>query len=70
MLSFWSDSAHSGAYNWVQENQLSIRQRSRVEAGSNTSIIALQVVGDEKGNRCLGDINTGTWPFKLGESRI
>jgi hypothetical protein len=28
---------------------------SRVEAGSNTSTIALRVVGgDEKGTRCLG----------------
>jgi hypothetical protein len=52
----------------------------RVEAGSNTSSIALRVVGgDENGTQCLGykwvilflgDINTGTWPSRLGESRI
>jgi hypothetical protein len=45
-------------------------RRSRVEAGSNTSAVALRVVGDdEKGTQCLwynrailflGDINTGT----------
>jgi hypothetical protein len=26
----------------------------RVEAGSNTSTVALRVVGDEKGTQCLG----------------
>jgi hypothetical protein len=53
---------------------------SRVEAGSNTSTVALRVVrGDEKEpsawgyNRAtlfLGYINTGTWPSRSGESRI
>jgi hypothetical protein len=51
-----------------------------VEAGSNTSIVALQVVGgDEKEPSALGynwatiflgDINTGSWPSRLGEPRI
>jgi hypothetical protein len=51
-----------------------------VEAGSNTSIVALRVVGgDEKEPSTWGynwvtlfleDINKGTWPFRLGESRI
>jgi hypothetical protein len=48
--------------------------------GSNTFTLALRVVGgDEKGTQCLGynrailflgDINTGTWPSRLGESQI
>jgi hypothetical protein len=43
---------------------------SRVEAGSNTSTVALWAVwGDENGTQCL-DINTETWPSRLGESRI
>jgi hypothetical protein len=52
----------------------------RVKAGSNTSTVALRVVGgDEKETQCLGvnwatlflrDIDTGTWPSRLGESRI
>jgi hypothetical protein len=52
----------------------------RVEANSNTSTVALRVVrGNEKGTQCwgynwatvfLGDINTGTWPSWLEESRI
>jgi hypothetical protein len=52
----------------------------RVEAGSNLSTVALRVVGgDEKGLSAwrykratlfLGDINTGTWPSRLGESQI
>jgi hypothetical protein len=43
----------------------------RVEVGSNTSTLALRVVGgDEKGTQCMGDINTGTWPFRLGKCRI
>jgi hypothetical protein len=60
--------------NWSENSQ------SRVEAGSNTSTVALLVVGgDEKEpsawryNRAtlsLGDINTGTLPSRLGESRI
>jgi hypothetical protein len=51
-----------------------------VDAGSNTSTVALRIVGgDEKGtsdwgyNRAtlfLGGINTGTWPCRLGKSRI
>jgi hypothetical protein len=42
-----------------------------VEAGSNTSTVALRVVGgDEEGTYCLGDVNTGTWSSRLGESRI
>jgi hypothetical protein len=49
---------------------------SRVEAGPNTSTVALRVVGgDENGTQCLGcnwatlflgDINMGTWPSRLG----
>jgi hypothetical protein len=52
----------------------------RVEAGSNTSTVALRVVGGaEKGTLCLGynratmflgDINMGTWPSMLGEPPI
>jgi hypothetical protein len=52
----------------------------KVEAGSNTSTVSLLVVGgDEKGTQYLehtratlfrGDINTRTWPSRLGESRI
>jgi hypothetical protein len=55
-------------------------ENARVEACSNTSTIAQRVVqGDEKGAQCLGynratlflgDVNTGTWPSRLGESRI
>jgi hypothetical protein len=42
-----------------------------VEAGSNTSTVTLRVVGnDEKVTLFLGDVNTGTWPSRLGESRI
>jgi hypothetical protein len=38
-----------------------------VEAGSNTSTVALRVVGgDEKGAQCLRDIKMGTWPSMLG----
>jgi hypothetical protein len=37
-----------------------------VEAGLNTFTIALQVVA----TKFLGDINAGTWPSSLGESRI
>jgi hypothetical protein len=45
--------------------------KSHVEAGSNISTVALRAIeGDEKGTQCLGDINTGTWPKRLGESRI
>jgi hypothetical protein len=53
---------------------------SRVEVGSNASTVALRVIGgDAKGIQCLGynratlflrNINTGTWPSRLGESRI
>jgi hypothetical protein len=51
-----------------------------VEAGSNTFTVALRVVGgDERkpsswgynqATLFLGDINTGTWPSRLEESRI
>jgi hypothetical protein len=42
-----------------------------VEAGSNTSTVSLLVVGwTEKGTQYLEVINTGTWPSRLGESRI
>jgi hypothetical protein len=53
---------------------------SPVQVRSNTSTVALRVVGgDEKGTQCLKynraklflrDINTGTWPSRLGESQI
>jgi hypothetical protein len=53
-----------------------MKEESRVEAGSYTSAIALQLIGgDEKEpsmwgyNRVtlfLGDINTGTWLCRLG----
>jgi hypothetical protein len=56
------------------------KQSSRVEEGSNTSTVAQRVVGgDEKATQCLGalpghlfmgDINTRTWPCRLGKSRI
>jgi hypothetical protein len=51
-------------------------QLPRLEAGSNTSTVALRVVGgDGKGTQYLGhpvpgDINTETWPSRLGEARI
>jgi hypothetical protein len=61
-------------------NKLRFVYIARVEAGTNTSIVALRVVGgDEKGTQCLGynrvtlflgGINTGTWPSRLGESQI
>jgi hypothetical protein len=51
-----------------------------VAAGSNISILAPQVVGREElepsawgynqTTPFLGDISTGTWPSRLGESRI
>jgi hypothetical protein len=51
-----------------------------MRAGSNTSTVALRVVGgDEKGIQCLGinwatlflgDTNTRTLPFRLEESRV
>jgi hypothetical protein len=53
---------------------------NRNRAGSNTSTVALRVVGgDEREPGAWGykwttllltDINTGTWPSRLGESRI
>jgi hypothetical protein len=45
---------------------------THVEAGSNTCTVALVVKGDGKGTQCLGDIlvNTGTWPSRLGQSRV
>jgi hypothetical protein len=46
-------------------------QLNRVDAGSNTSTVALRIAGgDEKGTLFLKNINTGTWPSRLGESRI
>jgi hypothetical protein len=63
-----------------QRDQLVVAVISRVEAGSNTSTVALRVVeGDEKGTRfwgyhwvilILGYINTGTWPTRMGECGI
>jgi hypothetical protein len=57
----------------TEPNQI---RESRVEAGSNTSTVALRVVGgDEKRAQCLGYnpatlflevVNTGTWPSSLG----
>jgi hypothetical protein len=49
----------------------------RCEGRSNTSTVALRVVrGNKKGIRgynwdtpFLGDTNTGTWPYRLGESQ-
>jgi hypothetical protein len=39
-----------------------------VEAGSNTSTVALLVVGgDEKGTQFLEDINTGDLALQVGE---
>jgi hypothetical protein len=56
------------------------RKHSHVEAGSNTSTVALWVVGgDERESNAwgynwatqfLGDINTRFWPSKSGKSRI
>jgi hypothetical protein len=53
---------------------------TRTPAGSNNSTVALRDVGgDEKGNQCLGhnsvtlflgDIDTGTWPSRLGVSNL
>jgi hypothetical protein len=53
---------------------------SRVKAGSNTYTVALRVVGGDKKEPSawgynwdtlfLGDKNTRTWPYSLGESRI
>jgi hypothetical protein len=58
----------------------SISNTSAIASLSNTPAMALRVVGgDKKGTQCLGynratlfvgDINTGTWPSRLGESRI
>jgi hypothetical protein len=51
---------------------------SHVKEGQNISTLALRAVrGDGKGTQCpgiwatlfLGDINTGTWPCRLGESQ-
>jgi hypothetical protein len=39
-----------------------------VEASSNTSTLALRVVGGDK-KTVPGDI-TGTWPSRFGESRV
>jgi hypothetical protein len=53
---------------------------AHVEAGSNSSPLALRVVGDDEKDPSawgynwatlfLGHINTGTWPSRLGEPRI
>jgi hypothetical protein len=43
-------SVHRG----YKEDNWSNNKHSRVEAGSNTSTVALRVVGDEKGTQCLG----------------
>jgi hypothetical protein len=52
-------------------SKLVAEAESSVEAGLNTYTAALRVVGgDKKGTRYLGDMNTGTWPSRLWESRI
>jgi hypothetical protein len=80
VFSVWSMKSSYRGDNWGG----TIEWVPRVEAGSNTSTVALRVVGgDEKGTQWkpsawgynwvtlfLGDINTGTWPSRLGESRI
>jgi hypothetical protein len=39
---------------------------SRVEAGQNTSTVALRIVrGDKKGTQCPGDINTGAVAIQI-----
>jgi hypothetical protein len=56
-----------------KRNQLEFSDRRRVEEGSNTSTVTLRDAEcDEKGTQCmfLGDIIMGTWPSRLGESRI
>jgi hypothetical protein len=62
------------------EGQLPFRMTILVEAGKNTPTVALRVVKrDRKGTQCpgvllgtlfLGDINTGLWPSRLGESQM
>jgi hypothetical protein len=62
---------------YKKDNWSDAVRSSCVEAGSNTSIVALRVVGDDKKepstwgyNRTilfLRDINTGTWPSMLGD---
>jgi hypothetical protein len=62
---------------YSQTNRIVLEQ-TRVEAGWNNSTAALRVVRDgkrEPGARgyiwvtlFLGDIKTGTWPSRLGES--
>jgi hypothetical protein len=43
----------------------------RVKASSNNSTVALRVVTSDEGETLfLRDINTGTWPSRLEESRI
>jgi hypothetical protein len=56
----------------IQQEPVVVQSRmSRVEAGLNTSTVALRVVGGNgKGTQFLGDINTGTWPSRFWESRI
>jgi hypothetical protein len=63
-----------------KQGQLSWNSQPSIEAGSNTSTVVLRVVwGDEKGTQCPGyswatlfpgDVNTGTWPSRLGEPGI
>jgi hypothetical protein len=65
---------------YITRTSSSVVVEARVEAGSNSSTVALRIVGgDEKGTQCLGynwatlflgDINRGTWPSRLGESPI
>jgi hypothetical protein len=64
----------------VNRSSVSLKQRSKscVEAGLNTSTVAVRVVkGEEKepiawgynrATRFLGDINSVTWPSSLGDS--
>jgi hypothetical protein len=64
---------------YKQGTRLELSQ-PRVEAGSNTSTVALRVVGgDEKEPNAwgynwatlfLGDLNTGTWRSRWGEFRV
>jgi hypothetical protein len=63
-----------GIFCAVRAEATSLDLASRVEVGSNTSTVSLRVVGGDEnqpsvwGYNCLflGDINTGTWPSRLG----
>jgi hypothetical protein len=70
-----------GPCRYYKQDELERSQSfSLVEADSNTSTVALLVVGgEEKGTQCrgyiwatlfLGDKNTGTRPSRLGKCRI